>query len=142
MIKGGFGDADKRPYVQGRLFLPEFNLFDEIDFLVDTGADVSALFPQDALRIGVDYKQLGCKKFPLNGIGGSANPHKVTAVIIFDDGPNVHFYTRPIAVFPVHEDYEHWSSLIGQDILRHWQMIHDFQNHRLEFIVHSSDFTA
>ncbi|MDE2695872.1 MAG: hypothetical protein OXH97_05075 [Chloroflexota bacterium] len=58
MIDGRFGDTSGRPYVEGRVYFPRFDLEGDISFLVDTGADASLLNPGDVARIGVDVDLL------------------------------------------------------------------------------------
>lgn len=43
MLRGRFGHASKRPYIQGRLFIPRLDIWSDISFLVDTGADKTTL---------------------------------------------------------------------------------------------------
>ena len=57
MILGSF-DADGRPYMQGRLFFPRLQLDAYIDFLVDTGADVTTLHPPDSITMGIQFGDL------------------------------------------------------------------------------------
>ena len=57
MIVGNFGD-DGRPAVGARLQLPRFGVSYDVEFLVDTGADVTCLHPKDATRAGVPFDRL------------------------------------------------------------------------------------
>ena len=47
MLRGRFGHANKRPYIQGRLFIPRLEVWSDVSFLVDTGADKTSLLPAD-----------------------------------------------------------------------------------------------
>ena len=64
MLRGRFGNTSGRPFLEGRLILPNRNLSFEISFLVDTGADDTILMPADGIRVGLDYGQLGTAKTP------------------------------------------------------------------------------
>ncbi len=50
MLRGRFGHANKRPYIQGRLFIPRLEIWSDVSFLVDTGADKTSLLPADGSR--------------------------------------------------------------------------------------------
>ena len=45
MLRGRFGHANKRPYIQGRLFIPRLENWSDVSFLVDTVADKTTLLP-------------------------------------------------------------------------------------------------
>ena len=69
MLRGRFERATGRPYIEGRLVVPRSNLTGDVSFLIDTGADTSALMPADAQRIGLDYSMLTNEREAV-GIGG------------------------------------------------------------------------
>lgn len=52
IVKGSFDPTDGRPYVQGLLLIPRWRKLSRIDFLVDTGSDVTTLSPGDGTRMG------------------------------------------------------------------------------------------
>lgn len=82
MIKGRFGNTSGRPYVEARLAIPRFQIIGDISFLLDTGADKTALMPLDAGRIGIDYNQLTNKNSAV-GIGGANDIYVEPAIMPF-----------------------------------------------------------
>ncbi len=80
MIIGRF-DEYGRPFIRGRLFIPRLGIDSEIDFLLDTGADVTCLHPGDLrlIRIGVDFIPSESVVEP-SGIGGKGRYFEETAV--------------------------------------------------------------
>ena len=59
-----------RPYVEGRVYFPRFDLEGDVSFLVDTGADASLLNPGDVVRIGVNIDLLAGSAESV-GLGGA-----------------------------------------------------------------------
>ena len=82
MIRGYFsgGANAQRPFISCAVAFPEHPILESVsvEFLLDTGADVTILSPLDALDIGleVDGLELGP---PSTGIGGSAPMRVVDA---------------------------------------------------------------
>ena len=65
-------DGDKA-YILGRVVCSELGINEEVLFCIDTGAGGTALFVDDAIRIGVDIRKLRrCKNYT-RGIGGMAD---------------------------------------------------------------------
>ncbi len=58
MIIGGF-DEYGRPFIRGRLSIPRLDINSEIDFLLDTGADVTCLHSGDLRQIGTETLHTG-----------------------------------------------------------------------------------
>ena len=86
MIRGRYGGTSRRPYVEGRLLIPRLNLFGDISFLVDTGADNTLLMPVDAKRIGLDHGSLDSQTMVQSiGTGGKSRFFREAAVVSFLD---------------------------------------------------------
>ncbi len=68
-LRGRFGNASGRPYIEGHLILPRLRISSDISFCVDTGADSTVLLPADGIRIGIDYDKLGPEVESV-GVGG------------------------------------------------------------------------
>ena len=141
MIEGRFGNTSGRPYVEGRLYLPRFDLAGDISFLVDTGADASLVNPGDALRIGVDIARLGGQA-ELVGLGGSIACFVEPVWVVFSgrDGA-IYVYRLDMEIAPPRPDTHSLPSLLGRDVLDRWRMVYDPGGRALEFAVRSADLT-
>ncbi len=80
MIAGWF-DTRERPRVSARLIVPRFGLSGRIDFLVDTGATVTRLHPDDGRRVGCPFDELQNPR-NLAGVGGSNQYFQEPGVIV------------------------------------------------------------
>ena len=114
------------------LFCPRIHVNGYIDFLVDTGADVTTLHPRDAIVMSVPY-ELFYPGSPIFGIGGVESTYEERAVIVFDDGQYMRFYALHLSIAQPKPENLALPSLLGQDILRHWNMVHDKSKDRLTF---------
>ena len=141
MIRGEFDPTFRRPYVQGRLILPRLKADAYVDFLVDTGADCTVVFPTDAVRLGIDYAKL---RNPIGTIGtaGKTKMYAERAVLLFAGGETlVRTYRIRVAIPLKNNDIISQPSLLGQDVLRNWNMRHDPPSDHLEFRVRRADRT-
>ncbi len=115
MIQGRFGNTTGRPYVNGRLLLPRLQLATNLSFLVDTGADVSALMPTDGIKIGINYTTLARPKV-IGGVGGSARCFQESAVLAFHE-PNrklIRLYFITMMIFQISPQMMKTPSLVGR----------------------------
>ena len=141
MLVGRFGDTSGRPYIEGRLHFPRFELTGDVSFLVDTGADASLISPGDVLRIGVDVDLLEGRAEAV-GLGGAIQCFVEPVWVVFtDDAGSVHIYSLVAEIAPVGPDTLDLPSLLGRDILDRWRMVYDPEVRLLEFEVHSADLT-
>ena len=131
MIDGSF-DQFGRPYVQGRLALPRLRVDNYIDFLVDTGADITTLHPRDAYLMRVTFNRLR-PGTPIVGMGGVAASFEEPAVLVFQDGEFIRVYTTVIAIPEPGTHNMRLPTVLGQDILKKWRMVHDKSRDRLTF---------
>lgn len=120
MLRGNF-DAQGRPYVGGVLVIPRFNLYSDIRFLVDTGADTTTLSPRAARIMGLQYSQLRHRKQSL-GVGGEVTTYSEQATVIFFDGPHDREYEITLDILPDDDLHRPLPSLLGRDILNLWTM--------------------
>lgn len=84
MIKGFYkGDKEfKRPFIVGKIVFSAFGMKEEdVEFLVDTGADMTLLSQKDALRFGLDYSKLKRSEEDLGGIGGKAETYSTEIIL-------------------------------------------------------------
>ena len=144
MIIGEFGLMG-RPFVEGYLRLPRFDLTTNITFLVDTGADVTCIHPRDGRPAGIPFDLLR-RGVTSQGVGGQATYFREPAVVEFVDGDarKIHGFETTVNVAkpgerpddPINTIY----SLLGRDIIDRWHMVYDRAAGRLEFTVNETDF--
>jgi len=141
MLRGRFGDTSGRPYVEGRLILPDLNIRGDISFLVDTGADVSRLHPNDGIRLKIDYGQLSGDA---ESVGTSGTTHDFTesAVVVFSEPKRfLYVYNITLRIAPVDPEIMNLPSILGRDILDQWRITYNPQKRRLAFKVILADIT-
>ena len=142
MLRGRFGHANKRPYIQGRLFIPRLEIWSDVSFLVDTGADKTTLLPADGLRMGLNCDTLKRSPIPSVGIGGVSRSYTEESVVLFNE-PGKALYVYEIALEIVGSD-DHLMdipSLLGRDILNRWRMDYSPTTDDLTFQVVTADHT-
>ena len=138
MIEGWF-DARGRPYVAALVILPRLQIPPrQMEFLVDTGADETSLHPKDGN--GIPYHDLRHADYS-DGVGGPATYYSEQAIIVFEDSSGAHVYFQPIGIAEPTDYNLSIPSLLGQDILRHWRIIHDRPANQLSFEVKRADLT-
>ena len=138
-LSGRFGNTSGRPFLEGRLYVPRFGLWSDISFLVDTGADVTVLMPDDGLRSGIDYTRL-TGKTACGGIGGTTEMFVEPAHAVFLDSETklLHVYTIALHIAPATPQLEKVNSLLGRDVLDSWRMTYDPAHRSLRFEVLSA----
>ena len=139
MIEGWF-DAAGRPYVAAQVYLPRLERVPRhLELLVDTGADVTSLHPMDCM--GIPYEALRDLS-ETGGVGGAAGYYSEDAFVVFDDGEITHIYSMRVDIAVPSRDNATLPSLLGQDILRHWRVIHDRPGNSLSIDVVRADMTV
>ena len=140
-IPGRYGDTSKSPYVESVISIesqfPRL-LPSDISFLVDTGASVTTIAPNDGCRIGVDYGALRNQQ-GISGIGGEARAYIEPAILCFGGSSKIYVYQLPILFLEPLEEYMQYPSLLGRDILSKWKMVYSPQENHLSFEVKVSD---
>ncbi len=139
MLTGVF-DERGRPVLKGRLILPELSVDGRIDFRVDTGADYTSIHPFDARNLGLPFHLLR-NPVSLQGIGGAPIYYWQPAYLTFTGDGETFGYRLQIAIAAPNRANATLPSLLGQDVLRHWQMLHAPARNRLEFESLHADFT-
>ena len=81
MIAGSF-DSSGQPVVKSRLVVPRLGVDDEVDFLVDTGADSTCLHRADGQYIRFPYDELAVS-LDSEGVGGSHPYYREYAYVVF-----------------------------------------------------------
>ena len=139
MIEGWF-DVAGRPYVAAQVYFPRLERAPRnLEFLVDTGADVTSLHPVDC--VGMPYEELRDLS-ETGGVGGVAGYYSEDAFVVFDDGEATHIYSMHVDIAVPTRDNASLPSLLGQDILRHWRVIHDRPANSLTIDVVRADMTV
>ena len=142
MLRGRFGHANKRPYIQGRLFIPRSEIWSDVSILVDTGADKTTVLPADGLRMGIDYDTLVKSPIPSVGIGGISRSYTEESVVLFNHpGKALHVYEISFEIMGPDDHLKDIPSLLGRDILNRWRMDYSPTTDELTFQVISADHT-
>ena len=139
MISGWF-DTRARPKVRARLVIPRFGVSGRIDFLIDTGATVTTLHPDDGRRISCPFDEL---QDPRNmvGVGGSNQYFQEMAVVVLYGRASTHTFEiemlvskpQPPSASNPRPVVNRLPSLLGRDVLNRMRMDYDFSARRLEF---------
>jgi hypothetical protein len=133
MIRGYFYPVGNRlrPYVGAQISIPLLGILDEIQFLVDTGADTTIVAPSDVERLGVDLSQLPTGPSS-RGIGGVTSTVQARATLILD--------TRELAVDlsiltpqtdAQRRALERIPSLLGRDVLAQFALVMEQRTDRV-----------
>ena len=108
------------PYVRAEVYLPALRLSAEVEFLVDTGADNTALLPYDVGRMGVSARSVrGRSRDDISGIGGRARYKTTKALLRFHDAAVLGGFREfeiDVDLITARTD-EQLPSLLGRDIL-------------------------
>ena len=139
-VIGGWFDGRGRPMVRARLVIPRLGVNGRVNFLVDTGATLTSLHPDDGRRIGCPYDEL---RSPRNmaGVGGSSQYFEESAMVVLYDGDGTHTFDiellvskpQPASVSEPRPVVNRLPSLLGRDVLNRMRMDYDFGGRRLEF---------
>ena len=126
MIRGYFYrmDATSRPFSSARFQFPTLNnRLLGVELLVDTGADLTILSPQDAQRVGIDITTLPVGS-PGIGVGGQAPTRVVEAVLTIGNFSTLLNLPIPVTPNPI-------PSLPGREILGHFALFMEERTQRV-----------
>jgi hypothetical protein len=141
MLRGSFGAHSGEPNLDAYLVLPQLGVSGQVSFLVDTGAAITCLHPNDLLALGADLEAVrGLPTLPVSGVGGSPNVYRTPGYLAFGDDDSVYVYEIPVSILDP-QDAPPLASMLGRGILRHWRMTYDQTNDVLEFAVNYADQT-
>ena len=143
MITGRFGNTTAAPYVEGRLILPGLGIEGNISFLIDTGADVTTIMPDDSQKLRVDFHSLTNPDIA-TGIGGNATTFEEDAHLTFFEANTnkLSLYATPVQFITPSSYTAGIPSLLGRDVLDRWRMVYGPSKNILTFTVRSADLTA
>lgn len=129
MIQGYF-TLRNRPYISCRLHIARFDIFQPIQLMFDTGADITCLHPSDASEISVPFQAL---RNPQNITGiGKAEYFREPATLFFVDGDVTHLYHIEMNIAIPNDDNRNLPSILGRDIFDFWSTYYDTFSERLE----------
>lgn len=137
-MTAGWFDAQERPRVRARLLIPRFGVSGRIDFLVDTGATVTTLHPDDGRRIGCPFDELRDQR-NMGGVGGSNQYFQEPAVVVLYGRASTHTFEiemlvskpQPPSASNPSPVVNRLPSLLGRDVLNRMRMDYDFPTGRL-----------
>ena len=139
MIIGEFDDLG-RPYVEGRLMIPRFNVAHRIDFLLDTGAERTCLHPADTNGARIPIEALG-GAIQSRGVGGISAYYREPALLSFDDDPYTRVYAIELLIADPREGNQGLPSLLGRDVINNWRISYDPTDSTLECDVRYADYS-
>ena len=137
---GGWFDTRERPRVRASLLVPRLGVSGRIDFLLDTGATVTTLHPDDGRRIGCPFDELR-EPFDMVGVGGRSAYFRETALVTLAGSRGD--YTLDITLTIAKPEppsaanprpvVNRLPSLLGRDVLNRMRMDYDFPAGKLRF---------
>ena len=81
--------AQPAPFVRAVVEVLRLGVWGTVDFLADTGADSTALHPDDISSLSVDLTRLDPPDSRSRGLGGRLEYHTERANLYFGDGPDL-----------------------------------------------------
>ena len=139
MITGEYGEAGY-PYVEGRIIIPRLDVNEGISFLVDTGAHATCIHPRDAKATRIPFHSLRNKIYS-HGIGGRSPYFQESALISFRDGDLTRIYNTLLLIAEPNEHNQSIPSLLGLNIINHWDLCLYPAENKLEGTVRRADRT-
>ena len=120
-LTGRFGSKSGRPYIEGQLVLPQFNITADLSLLLDTGADHTYLMPGDARALGLYGVELAPAAAPSFGAGGLiTGDARAPAILLFSDATHLYVYEFELTIAAPNPAAEGIPSLLGRDVLDQW----------------------
>ena len=140
MITGFFSLTE--PYVEAHIEIPALGCSGSIQFLLDTGADLTAIMPRDGRSLGIDYRRITKWKHRIFGVSGSIKATKRRARIRFtEDNGTTREYSLLVDILPNVRRLKDVPSVLGQDILSRWRTVHSPSERQLHATVLEADLT-
>ena len=128
----GYFDLDGAPIVLAYVAIERLQMGGWVEFLVDTGADATALHPADAKRLGCDFDMLGAP-FIVGGIGGGSEYCSEPATITLEGDDSDYETNIEIDIAIPDDDNDDLPSLLGRNIINSLQMEYDYNAGILHF---------
>ena len=128
----GYFDLDGAPIVLAYAAIERLQMGGRVEFLVDTGADSTALHPADAKRLGCDFDALGTP-IPVGGIGGSHEYCSEPATITLESDDGDYETNLEIDIAIPDDDNDDLPSLLGRNIIISLRMEYNYNTGILHF---------
>ena len=128
----GFFKSDGHAYLEGYVYLPRFGVGSSVDFLVDTGADVTTMGPDDSETLNFPFDELE-NPIRMTGVGGEQIYYDEPADISFRGIDRIYRFRIILSVGKPSDETYGLESLLGVDILNRMRMDYDFRRKRLLF---------
>lgn len=121
----------RRPFVLAHIVIPSQGISDDVNLLVDTGADGTLLAPSDATRLRLNLPQLPPGP-PSTGVGGRVPTVYAQASLTLDSLT----YQLPVRILAPRSRVQqqalaHIPSLLGRDILAHFALFFEERTDRV-----------
>ena len=131
MIAGYY--RGRRPMMRTHVTLPRLDAEGQIDILVDTGAQVTCILGPDGDVLNLPYESLA-QPATLHGVGGATVMYREPALLTFRDAEDgrIYRYRTEVRIGPRTGSANILPSLLGQDILQYWSLLHEPATGRLE----------
>lgn len=114
-------------------------VFTKVAFVVDTGADRTALMPSDIAKLGIDLARYP-RRAQSTGVGGRVTAYEVPLMLGFGEaGVGTYLYTIIAQAMPPNPDLAGVPSLLGRDVLGRWAMAWSPRSDLLSFDVVDAD---
>ena len=138
MIIGEFKGI--QPYVSAVIGITRLGVFGSGGFLVDTGASVTCLHPRDSIALRLSFDRLERREH-IVGVGGRSERFSEQVTLTFLDSASAVTYVcnLDVRVGKPEQVGGGLPSVLGQDVLSRWLMVHDPTDRRLQFHVRSVD---
>ena len=130
-VNGFFREG--RGYLSALVHFPRWDIYDRIDFLVDTGARFTSLSPVDGFAMGVPYRDVA---FPheFRGSGRTARFGEEQATLVFAlSGEQIYVHTIRLYIARPIEGSENQPSWLGADVIDRWAMTYEPRQNLLTF---------
>ena len=138
MIIGEFDGP--QPYVSAVVEIPRLRVSGAVRFLVDTGAVVTCIHPKDGIPLRLPFGRLQRSEY-VTGVGGRSQRFLERTTLTFLDSASAvtYIYDLDVRVGKPEQVGGELPSVLGQDVLSRWVMVHDPADGRLQFHVRSAD---
>ena len=131
MIAGYY--SGRRPMMRTHVTLPRLGIEGQSDILVDTGALVTCTLGADVGVLNVPHESLA-QPATLHGVGGATTMYWEPAILTLRDSENdrLYRYRAEVRIGARTGSGSNLPSLLGQDILQNWSLLHEPATGRLE----------
>lgn len=118
-------------YITVLISLPEFQLKQTVDLLIDTGATKTTILDKDAISLGLSYNKLTKSKQRLLGVGGSVETHIAKNAELYFRAEDGSEHKEELSELLVAKhgapdaNIMRIPSVLGRDILNKYRLIFD-----------------